>query len=452
MIVRGRLFIKIFIGFWLVTTAILGTWMLATEYFESRPGSEQARAPHRGPPHRFVLRTIYELQNTEDAHLQPLLQRIHDDYGVDVYLLNRDGEDLYGREVPGEVARVAEKLQGGRRRAFDRGPRTHLLAHTVYRREQGLLRAVFVLPPPRHGVIGALGTHLSLRIGLAVLVSGLVCYLLSRMMTNRLKALQVASRRLADGDLDTRLQVRDRGGDETDELARDFNSMAEQLQHRIQSQKRLLGDVSHELRSPLARLRIALALAEKDQQNSGEHLQRIEHEAERLEELIAQLLSSQGQDIRFDTHIDLVELLQHLCADARFEGEAQGKRVAFDYSEDQAVMASCGDLLHKSFENILRNAVLHTADNSTVTVSLHRVNNEYRVCITDCGPGVPEQELHRIFDEFYRVDTARTRETGGYGLGLSIARRAVQRHGGHMAADNTDRGLAITVTLPIESQ
>ena len=440
---RGRLFIKIFIGFWLVTTAILGTWMMVTEYFESRPGSEQAQAPHRGPPHRFVLRTIYELQNSEDAQLQPLLTRIRDDRGVEVYLLNRAGEDLYGRVVPPEVARVAEKLHGGRRRAFDRGPRSHLLAHTVYRREQGLLRAVFVLPPPRHGVIGALGSHLSLRIGLAVLVSGLVCYLLSRMMTNRLKALQVASRRLAQGELDTRLQVRERGGDETDELARDFNSMAEQLQERIQAQRRLLGDVSHELRSPLARLRIALALAEKDQQHSREHLQRIEHEAERLEELIAQLLSSQGQDIRFDTHIDLVELLQQLCADARFEGEPQNKRVEFKHSEEQAVVASSGDLLHKSFENILRNAVLHTADDSTVTVSLQRVKNDYCLCVEDCGPGVPEQELDRIFDEFYRVDTARARETGGYGLGLAIARRAIQRHGGRMTAANTGSGLAV---------
>lgn len=448
MKLRGRLFIKIFIGFWLVTTAILGSWMLTTEYFESRPDGEHGRPTHTGPPHRFMLRTMYELQNAEDEQLQPLVQRVQDEYGIKVFLLDLRGEDLFGRSVPGAVVRVAEKLQSGRRRAFDKGPRERLLAHTIYRREQGLMRAVFVLPPPRQGVLGALDSNLWLRLGLAILVSGLVCYLLSRVMTNRLKALQVASRRLANGDLDTRLQVRDHGGDETDELARDFNTMAQQLQERIQAQRRLLGDVSHELRSPLTRLRIALALAEEDQARSGEYLQRIEQEAQRLEDLIGQLLSSQEHDISLDTHIDLVPLLQQLCADARFEGEAQGKQLSFNHSVEQAVVASSADLLHKSFENILRNAVIHTADNSLVTVTLDKAGEDYRVCITDQGPGVPEQELQKIFEEFYRVDTARTRETGGYGLGLAIARRAIQRHGGQMVAANTGSGLAVTITLP----
>lgn len=444
----GRLFIKIFLGFWLVTIAILGSWMLTMEYFESRPGGDQARDPMRGPPHRFVLRSIYELQNSEDAELQALLERIGDEHRTQVYLLDREGSELFGRQVPEAVTRLAEKLRGPRRRAVEHGPDGHMMAHTVYRREQGLLRAVFVFPPPRHPVLGALGSSPLLRIALAVLISGLICYLLSRAMTRRLKALQQASRQLAGGELATRLQVRDRGGDETDELARDFNSMAQQLQERIQAQRRLLGDVSHELRSPLARLRIALALAQEDQANSGRHLQRIEQEAERLEELIGQLLSSQEQDISLDTHIDLVQLLEQLCADARFEGEAQNKQVVFEHSAEQAVVASAGDLLHKSFENILRNAITHTAADSIVQVTLERDNSACKVCINDRGPGVPEQELHRIFDEFYRVDTARSRETGGYGLGLAIARRAILRHGGQMSAKNTGSGLAITVMLP----
>jgi two-component system sensor histidine kinase CpxA len=311
-----------------------------------------------------------------------------------------------------------------------------------------VLRAVLVFPPDGHGLLGALGRLLWLRIALAILVSGIICFGLSRLMTNRLKALQLASRRLANGELDTRLQVRDRGGDETDELARDFNSMAQQLQERIQAQKRLLGDVSHELRSPLARLRIALALAQRDSAKSAEYLQRIEREAERLEELIAQLLATQAGEIHLDTHIDLVPLLRHLCADAGFEGEAQGVQVTFTAAIEQAIVASSGDLLHKSFENILRNAVDHTSDNSCVTVSLQRSEGGFRIAIEDRGPGVPPAELDKIFGEFYRVDTARTRERGGYGLGLAIARRAILRHGGVMEAVNTGSGLVITVSLP----
>ena len=444
----GYLFIKIFIGFWLVTTAILGSWMLTSQYFDARPDGEQAGPMRPGPPHRFVLRLMYDMQNLDDAQLQALLIRTEDEHGIVVYLLDRQGEDLLERTVPPAVKRLAQELRGGRRRAFHNAPGEHMLAHTVYRGEQGLLRAVLVFPPDGHGLLGALGSMLWLRLALAILVSGIICFGLSRLMTNRLKALQLASRRLANGELDTRLQVRDRGGDETDELARDFNSMAQQLQERIQAQKRLLGDVSHELRSPLARLRIALVLAEEDSAKSGEYLQRIEREAERLEELIAQLLSTQARDIHLDTHIDLVLLLRHLCADASFEGEARGVHVTFTPVIAQAIVASSGDLLHKSFENILRNAVNHTDEHSCVTVSLTHSDGSFRVAIEDHGPGVPPEELDKIFDEFYRVDTARTRDSGGYGLGLAIARRAILRHGGGVEAANTASGLLVTVSLP----
>ena len=267
-------------------------------------------------------------------------------------------------------------------------------------------------------------------------------------MTGRLKQLRTASRQLATGDLAARIDVRDRGGDETDELARDFNSMAEQLQERIQAQKRLLSDVSHELRSPLARLRIALALAQEDRAGSADYLGRIERETERLEELIGQLLSTQGDAIELDSHIDLVPLLQQLCADAEFEGSASGARVEFYSDLGQALVASAGDLLHKSFDNILRNALAHTATGTAVQVTLEQLDDDFRVGIEDRGPGVPEDELDKIFESFYRVDTARTRGTGGYGLGLSIARRAIDQHGGRLEAANLAQGLAVTVTLP----
>ena len=159
--------------------------------------------------------------------------------------------------------------------------------------------------------------------------------------------------------------------------------MAQQLQERIEAQKRLLADVSHELRSPLARLRIALALAQDNPESSPAYLQRIEREAERLEELISQLLASQAEGIELSDHIDLVPLLQQLCSDANFEGAAQGKRVCLIHSVPRAIVASSGDLLHKSFENILRNALGHTAEKSTVTVTLDRVGARYRICVTD---------------------------------------------------------------------
>jgi len=450
MTLRGNLFVKMFIAFWLMTITILGSWLLATNYFDSQPPlMEYADHQTPAPPHRFMLRTIYNLENLDNAALAKAVAEVRRSNDIQIYLLDRSGAELLSQNVPRAVRRAAEKLRDGRRRAIVNTSKRHMAVHAIYRPEQGVVRAVFVFPSQRGYLLNVLGSNLWLRIGLAVLISGTICFGLSRLLTRRLNELQLASRRLAEGDLDARLQVRNRGGDETDELARDFNSMAEQLQERIQSQKRLLGDVSHELRSPLARLRIALALAQEKPANGPQYMQRIEQEAERLEELIGQLLFSQAQDIVLDTHIDLILLLQQLCTDANFEGQGAGKHFSFSADAEQALVDSAGDLLRKSFENILRNALQHTAENSQVSVSLSARGNRYQIAIEDQGPGVPEQDLDTIFSEFYRVDSARTRESGGYGLGLAIARRALLQHGGEVSAKNTGTGLKISISLPI---
>ncbi len=449
MILPGRLFIKIFLGFWLISVAVLGSWLIAAQYFESMPQTTAGANP-AGPPHKFIKRLMYDLQNRSDQELPALLRSSSDKYNFDIYLLDADGRELYGRELTPGVKDVAEQLQQGRRRAFLRTSDRHFIGHKIYRREQGLLDAIIAFKPPERGLLTVLSRSLWLRVALAVLVSGLVCFALSRAVTNRVKQLQLASRRLAEGDFATRIVARDRGGDETDELARDFNSMAEQIEQQLQSQKRLLADVSHELRSPLARLRIALALAEDDSDNSARHLQRIDHETERLEELIGQLLSTQIPKANFDLHIDLAALLTELCVDASFEGRSSGKQVEFICKLDEAVIATHGDLLKKAFENILRNALKYTLDNSVVRAQLSLSQQRYVIRIEDRGPGVAEPELEKLFEEFYREDTARPRETGGYGLGLSIAKRAIVQHRGDICAQNTDDGLAIIVTLPAD--
>jgi two-component system sensor histidine kinase CpxA len=457
MSLGGKLFIKIFIGFWLVTTAILGSWMLSSQYFDTRPQERMedrhAGGPgHAGPPQRFVLRTLYRLQHLPDDELQELLAQVHRQHRIDIYLINAEQRDIYAREVPEAALQIATQLSNDRRRATQSKAGKQFLGHIVYRQPAGMLRAVFVFPKPGRGLLQALGRNLWLRITLAISISGLICFGLSRLLTNRLKALQSASRRLAQGELDTRIKVRERGGDETDEVARDFNSMAAQLQDRIEAQRRLLADVSHELRSPLARLRIALALAEDDPKNITSHLQRIEQETERLDALIEQLLATQNTALTLDSHIDLVALLGQLCEDANFEGRAQHKTFVFHTDLEQAVVASSADLLHKSFENILRNALTHTGAATEVQVTLRQNGNRYQIEVADQGPGIPEEELAKIFVEFYRVDTARSRESGGHGLGLSIARRAILRHGGQIEASNTSRGLLLTVTLPMDAE
>jgi two-component system sensor histidine kinase CpxA len=280
--VRGKLFIKIFFGFWLVTIAILGSWMIAARYFESIPPTSIFDNPE-GPPPRFMKQLIYDLQNRSEEKLPEMLRGAKRNHKFEIYLLKRDGVDLYGRKLPPGVSEVGDKIHGRMRRAFLKTPDSHMFGHRIYRSEHGPLKAVMVFKPPRPDILTTLGNNIWLRVSLAVLISGLVCFLLSRAVTNRIKQLSHASRHLSEGNFATRIDVREHGGDETDELARDFNSMARRIEQQIEVQKRLLGDVSHELRSPLARLRIALALAQEDTDNSTAHLQRIDREAERLD-------------------------------------------------------------------------------------------------------------------------------------------------------------------------
>ena len=395
-----------------------------------------------------MLRLFYNLQNVSDDSLLQVIADAQQQHNVDIFLLKPNGIELFNRAITPGVEMLAKQLEGGRRRASIDTKKGFMVGHRVHRDTDGALRAVIVVKPKNRGLLSLLNRSAGSRLTLAILISGLVCYALSRALTKRLRRLQLAARQLAGGDLNARVTVRDNGGDETDELGRNFNAMAAQLNEKIQGQKQLLSDVSHELRSPLARLRIALALAEEDPTAARQHLKRIGTESECLETLIAQLLCAQDGTFSADTYIDLVSLLQELCSDASFEGREAGKVVNFCTPLRQAIIPSHADLLKRCFENILRNALKYTGENTEITVALNLNDNAYVICIEDRGPGVDESDLNNIFKEFYRVDNARQRKTGGYGLGLSIARRAVEQHQGTLLAANTGTGLQVKATLP----
>ncbi|MFO7553547.1 MAG: ATP-binding protein [Haliea sp.] len=445
------LFGKVFLGFWVVTIAVLGSWLLAGHYLDSLLPDENRTRHGDGPP-RFVMRLLYDLQNQPDEQLAQVIAKVQSEHRVRAWLLSASGEDVLGRRVPDNVAAAAARLDHSGRRAFLRDDGRHLVAHQLYREDLGPMRSVLVFKPSRSRLVNALGSNLWLRGALAVLVSGLLCYLLSRVLTRRLGGLRQAAGKLAAGDLSVRLAVREQGGDETDDLARDFNRMASQLQQRIDAQRRLLADVSHELRSPLARLRVALALAEQNPAAAAPQLQRIEREATRLDDLIAELLGSQGGESSMDEHIDLVPLLRDLCTDASFEGRENGIAVNLQCSCKQALVLGDGGDLRKAFDNVVRNALYYSPPDTEITVAAHASGGVLTVTIQDQGPGIPVAELERVFDEFYRVDCARARETGGYGLGLAIARRAIVQHGGRITATNTHPGLRMEIILPLFDQ
>jgi two-component system sensor histidine kinase CpxA len=260
------------------------------------------------------------------------------------------------------------------------------------------------------------------------------------MLTRPIRRLRRAAQQMAGGDLSVR--VGGRGKDEVAELARDFDVMAERLREMLDSQRRLLSDVSHELRSPLARLRVALELLEKS--GDGERaIQRIGKEADELERLVSNLLSlarlESGQSTLERKQVSLQQLLENVVNDAQFEAAARDKHVTLQVERDFTLK---GDpvLLRAAIENVVRNAVRHTAEQTTVTVRLGLVPDGALVEVCDQGEGVPEAELSRMFEAFTRIGEARDRHSGGFGLGLSIASQVMAAHGGRISAVNRSEG------------
>jgi len=293
-----------------------------------------------------------------------------------------------------------------------------------------------------------------LRIALMILTAGLVCYLLALYLTSPLKKLKSAVQSFAQGNLDARVSPRMGGRrDELADLGREFDVMAERIAALISAQKRLLADISHELRSPLARLTVALELARKNSNGSAASaLDRIEQESERVNKLVGQLLAltrlESGAE-RISPEVQpLEDLVQQVVDDASFEAKPQDKEVKIAQLERCRVQGSA-ELLRSAVENVIRNAIRYTAEGTAVEVALKWRLDTAVLTVKDHGPGVPEVELQHIFEPFYRVSEARERTSGGAGLGLSIAERTVKLHGGNIKAENQPDGLIVTIELPL---
>jgi two-component system sensor histidine kinase CpxA len=258
----------------------------------------------------------------------------------------------------------------------------------------------------------------------------------------------------AEGNLDVRV-ARQLGSrhDELADLGREFDHMAERIAALISSQKRLLADISHELRSPLARLTVALELARKNTTGKGiAALDRIEMETERVNSLVGQLLAltrlESGTERVPPEMVALEELMQEVIDDANYEAKPQHKEVRLLRLASCRVRGS-SELLRSGIENVIRNAIRYTAEGTAVEVSLSARQDSATITVRDHGPGVPETELAHIFEPFYRVGEARERSSGGVGLGLSIADRTVKLHNGSIRAENVDNGLLVTIELPV---
>jgi two-component system sensor histidine kinase CpxA len=296
----------------------------------------------------------------------------------------------------------------------------------------------------------------------AISVGGLTTFVLVLLFTRPLARLRKAAGELATGNLTARAawpgaRWRIFARDEIHALMHDFNHMAERLESLVDAQKLLLRDVSHELRSPLARLSVALELARDDADSAmTTHLDRIERETERLNLLIGQLLTLSSMEAleRMENFepVSLNRLIERLIPDAEYEARQRACSVVF---HDDAKCSILGneELLYRAVENVVRNAIRYAESGTEVEIELAAdgVNGERRaiIVVSDRGPGIPEDQLNAIFRPFYRVDAARSPDTGGFGVGLAIAERAVRLHKGELSAANREGGGAtIRMSFP----
>lgn len=295
----------------------------------------------------------------------------------------------------------------------------------------------------------------SVVIGATLLASLLFAALLAWYFSRPIRALRSAFEAAAAGDLAPRFGPGAKGGDELVDLGRDFDRMSARLRALMDGQRRLLHDVSHELRSPLARMQAALGLAHQQPDKIGITLERIERESNRMDKLIGELLTlsrlEASPDVLRREPVDLVELVDGLVADARFEaGQAAGGaalRVDFD-AADSVNVSGDPDLLWSALENVVRNAARHGAPGGVVAVSVRAVDGVAQVEVCDRGPGIASEDLPAIFQPFFRSGASRT-GVDGHGLGLAIAQRVVQAHDGEIVVANRDGGgLRVTITLP----
>jgi two-component system sensor histidine kinase CpxA len=427
------LFAKILLWFWFT----LAVTVVGSAFISALNVNENA-SDERAPVARLVT---FQLEEARSAYeiggrpgLQAFLDTLHRVYDARGILTDENGRDLLSNEDRSDLVRRARRPS--LYQIFRTGDAT--VARFA---DDGRYWFFYIVPRVRVGSWFLLPEHAF------VMAAGvLLCYWLALYLTSPVRKLEKAVERFGRGDLSAR--VGSNRGDELGQLARTFDRMAERTQTLLTAERRLLLDISHELRSPLARLGVAVELA-----RSGDAaLNRIQKESDRLNALVGQLLQvtrAEGDPSSLrHAPLRLDELVQQLVDDSSIEAAAHGCELKYEKREPVTV-AGDPELLRRAVENVIRNAIRYAPRETAVEVSLARHDGKAVVGVRDQGSGVPEEALPRLFDAFYRVEGDRDRASGGTGLGLSIARRAMELHKGSIRARNAEPGLEVEMELPV---
>jgi signal transduction histidine kinase len=446
------LFLKIFLSFWLAMVLVSGTLIysvVTTQSVFTLNRSEQSD------------RTLIPI--VAARALADYLTSLQTTLNWEAFLFDDEGKEILSQPTPPEADAIAQ-------RALQASDTEFLVSHGikyVARRTTGSTgtRYVFVTGMKVESVANVLRAPLRIQIlrGAAILlIAGLVCFWLARYITAPIRHLRTATHRLATGNLSARVGGYDeRRKDELADLSRDFDHMAEQIESLLKSQRRLISDISHELRSPLTRLCVALGLARRHAgPEFSSALDRIDLESERLNHLIGSLLElarlESGAQVLEGEPVELESLVREVVADAEYEAQSRNRHVRV-LSADSCTIIGDAQLVRAAAENVIRNALSHTGEGTDVDVTLELVGKSSAeaalIRVRDRGKGVPPESLADIFLPFYRVGDARERSAGGSGLGLSITDRAVRLHGGSVKAENcADGGLIVELRFPASAR
>jgi two-component system, OmpR family, sensor histidine kinase CpxA len=465
MIKRG-LFLKIYLWFWSATIILFMTGMIVDRATESGPGEHfRKRVGQELSAYGQFAINILERENT--ASMRAFLVPLEEATDTKYFIFDHTGKELTGRKPPDEVLNLVARVT---KTPPDRFPLFGDMGIAVQRFVSRTGKEYLISekkehrhPPP------PLAPHpppfsenpysLPIKIMTALIMSGIVCYILTRYVVSPIVELSRATRQLAGGNLSVRVKsVIGKRKDEISQLAEDFDMMAERVESLMTSQRSLLRDVSHELRSPLTRLYVALELCQQRlSPEDAKSLERITREADKLSDLIGQILNLNRVDSGVagleKTREDLRLLIQGIVDDANFEGRKMNRVVRVLPGEECIIMGN-RMLLQSALENVVRNAVRYTAEGSEVVISLRRAGDgdsgSIIVTVADHGPGVPESEIVHLFKPFYRFDNGGTDKTCGAGLGLTIAEAAVRIHGGTIRAANAaEGGLLVEMSFPV---
>ncbi len=455
------LFVKIFLWFWLASIVIIGSTIVLMSVVEPhKPFKDEGRLVKRLS--REGQRAVNILENQGHAELRKFMHGKRKRPGRHVFLFNDKNEALTGRHVPPEAMELSERASNSGVTEYLHLKRSFMLARPVYGSDGEAYVVISEIPRrPRESPVWRYlnPRFLSLRLLVIFIVASIFCYWLAWYLTSPIRKLRTASQQLASGDMKTRV-VPEMGSrsDELADLGKDFDLMAGRIESLLSSQGRLLRDISHELRSPLARLNVALELArQRSGKEAEEALDRIEREAERMNTLIGQLrtltLLEGGNEIMDKKTIYLSNLVKSISGDTEFESSKRNISVKTELDENIKIEGS-EELLRRAIENVLRNALRYTAEGSVIEMSLKKhllEGKEHALLkVRDHGPGVNEDELVNLFNPFYRIAESRDRKSGGMGIGLAITDRAVKLHGGTVKAFNAaEGGLVVQIEIPI---